>query len=103
VAITGGARGIGRATAETFLAQGARVAIGDLDGALAVETAAATGATGHLLDVTDASSYADFLAAVEAEHGPLDVLVNNAGVMPNGPFLDCRAGRAASRARPRTG
>lgn len=88
VAITGGAQGIGRATAEAFLEKGATVAIGDLDGALAKETAATIGSTGHQLDVTVPSSYADFLAAVEREHGPLEVLVNNAGVMPNGGFLD---------------
>jgi NAD(P)-dependent dehydrogenase (short-subunit alcohol dehydrogenase family) len=88
VAITGGAQGIGLATAEAFRACGARVAIGDLDGDLALEAAAAIGTTAHRLDVTDASSYAEFIAAVESEHGPLDVLVNNAGVMPNGGFLE---------------
>ena len=88
VAITGGAQGIGRATAEAFVARGARVAIGDLDEALAKETAAAIGATACRLDVTDPSSYADFLAAAETDLGPLDVLVNNAGVMPNGGFLE---------------
>ncbi|RHW24775.1 SDR family oxidoreductase [Nocardioides immobilis] len=91
VAITGAARGIGLATAKEFVAAGARVALGDLDDALAKEAAAGLGAqaSGHRLDVTDKESYAAFLAAAEEHHGrPIDVLVNNAGVMPNGPFLD---------------
>jgi NAD(P)-dependent dehydrogenase (short-subunit alcohol dehydrogenase family) len=91
VAITGGAQGIGRATAEAFAAKGARVAIGDLDDTLAVEAASSFGGSGHLLDVTDPESYAAFLSAVATEHGPLDVLVNNAGVMPNGGFLELDA------------
>jgi len=91
VAITGAGRGIGLATAERFVSQGARVALGDLDGGLAKEAADRLGpsASGHDLDVTDKESFAAFLTEAEAHHGkPLDVLVNNAGVMPNGPFLD---------------
>lgn len=88
VAITGGARGIGRATAEAFRGRGARVSIGDLDLKLAEATAAAIGASAHHLDVADAASYDAFVTAAEAEHGPVDVLVNNAGVMPTGAFLD---------------
>lgn len=88
VAITGGARGIGRATAETFRARGAKVSIGDLDLELARATGAEIGASAHHLDVADAASYDAFVTAAEAEHGPVDVLVNNAGVMPTGAFLD---------------
>jgi NADP-dependent 3-hydroxy acid dehydrogenase YdfG len=91
VAITGAARGIGLATAQAFVAAGAEVALGDLDDALAKDAAAELGAkaSGHRLDVSDKASYASFLAAAEEQHGrPIDVLVNNAGVMPNGPFLD---------------
>lgn len=91
VAITGAGRGIGLATARSFADAGARVALGDLDAALAIEAADELGpnASGHALDVTDHASYAAFLAAAESQHGrPLDVLVNNAGVMPNGPFLE---------------
>jgi NAD(P)-dependent dehydrogenase (short-subunit alcohol dehydrogenase family) len=88
VAITGGARGIGRATAAAFVAAGAHVAIGDLDAY--GETAADLGppAVGLPLDVTDRTSFRAFLDAAESELGPLDVLVNNAGIMPSGPFLD---------------
>ncbi len=89
VAITGGARGIGRATAAALIAQGARVAIGDIDVALAERTASELGAgtVGLALDVTDRASFADFLDAVETSVGPLDVLINNAGIMPIGPFV----------------
>jgi NADP-dependent 3-hydroxy acid dehydrogenase YdfG len=91
VAITGAGRGIGLATAERFVSQGARVALGDLDGGLAKEAADRLGptASGHDLDVTNKESFAAFLTQAAAHHGtPLDILVNNAGVMPNGPFLD---------------
>jgi len=94
VAITGGARGIGKATAEEFLANGAAVAIGDLDVELAektaVELAARPGARviGLPLDVTDRASFASFLDEAESQLGGLDVLVNNAGIMPTGLFAD---------------
>ncbi|MGY4098525.1 SDR family oxidoreductase [Nocardia sp. R16R-3T] len=94
VAITGGARGIGRASAEAFLAAGAAVAIGDIDVELVAETAAELGAdpgaevVGLPLNVTDKASFAAFLDSVDDELGPLDVLVNNAGIMPTGLFVD---------------
>lgn len=88
VAITGAAQGIGRATAELFASNGARVAIGDLDLDLARETADAIGGTAHALDVSDQESFRLFLEEAQAEHGDLAVLVNNAGVMPNGGFLE---------------
>ncbi len=88
VAITGGGRGIGRATAAALIAQGARVAIGDIDAPLAEKTAAELGAgtVGLSLDVTDRESFAGFLDEAERQLGPLDVLINNAGIMPVGPF-----------------
>jgi NAD(P)-dependent dehydrogenase (short-subunit alcohol dehydrogenase family) len=90
VAITGGARGIGRATATALIAQGARVAIGDIDHELAKQTASelGSGTLGLPLDVTDRASFDAFLTEVERGLGPLDVLVNNAGIMPIGPFLE---------------
>lgn len=90
VAITGGARGIGRATAAALLAQGATVAIGDIDAALAEQTAAelGSGTIGLPLDVTDRASFSSFLDQVEQRLGPLDVLINNAGIMPLGRFVE---------------
>jgi NAD(P)-dependent dehydrogenase (short-subunit alcohol dehydrogenase family) len=88
VAITGGARGIGRATAAALAAQGAQVAIGDLDGELTRRVAVELGAgvLGLPLDVTSRASFNGFLDRVERELGPLDVIVNNAGIAPTGEF-----------------
>jgi NADP-dependent 3-hydroxy acid dehydrogenase YdfG len=90
VAITGGARGIGRATATALIAQGAQVAIGDIDATLAERTAQelGNGTIGLPLDVTNRASFATFLDEVETPMGPLDVLINNAGIMPIGPFVE---------------
>jgi NADP-dependent 3-hydroxy acid dehydrogenase YdfG len=89
VAITGGARGIGRATAAALVAHGARVAIGDIEAPLAEQAARQLGAgtIGLALDVTDRASFEGFLGQVEERLGPLDVLINNAGIMPIGPFV----------------
>ena len=90
VAITGGGRGIGRAIAQALAREGARVAVGDLDRELAEQTAAALGepALGLALDVTDHAGLLAFLDEVEQRLGPLDVLVNNAGIMPVTPLAD---------------
>jgi NADP-dependent 3-hydroxy acid dehydrogenase YdfG len=89
VAITGGARGIGRATAEALVAHGAHVAIGDIEAPLAEQAARELGAgtIGLPLDVTERGSFDGFLRQVEERLGPLDVLINNAGIMPIGPFV----------------
>jgi NAD(P)-dependent dehydrogenase (short-subunit alcohol dehydrogenase family) len=86
VAVTGGARGIGRAIAARAASRGARVAVGDLDPALAAEVPGAE--AGLELDVTDVESFRGFLDRVEDRIGPLDVLVNNAGIMFVGAFLE---------------
>jgi NAD(P)-dependent dehydrogenase (short-subunit alcohol dehydrogenase family) len=89
VAVTGAARGIGRAIAAEAARRGARVALGDLDADAARDAAAALGpgAVGLALDVTDTASFRAFLDDAEAHWGaPLDALVNNAGVMWVGPF-----------------
>ena len=89
-AVTGAARGIGRATAEAFLRQGMKVAIGDVDFEAARQTATELGASTVALplDVTDRESFAAFLDGAEQRLGPLDVLVNNAGIMQVGRFID---------------
>ncbi len=90
VLVTGGGRGIGRATALAFAERGARVVVGDLDGAAAEDTARTIGGRAHglRLDVRERASFAAFVAEATALVGPADVLVNNAGVMPLGAFLD---------------
>jgi NAD(P)-dependent dehydrogenase (short-subunit alcohol dehydrogenase family) len=90
VAITGGGRGIGAATAEALVGHGARVAIGDIDPerAAAVTARLRGQAVASKLDVTDERSFDAFLAEAEEQLGPLDVLINNAGIMPIGPFLE---------------
>lgn len=88
VAITGGARGIGYATAKAFVAEGARVVIGDLDAELAKTAADELGCCGVGLDVRSRASFAEFLEGLEGAEGPLRVLVNNAGIMPAGRFVD---------------
>jgi NAD(P)-dependent dehydrogenase (short-subunit alcohol dehydrogenase family) len=98
VAITGGARGIGRATGAALIAQGARVAIGDIESEMAAQTARelGSGTIGLALDVTDRASFETFLEQVESQLGPLDVLINNAGIMPIGPFIE-ETDRTATR------
>src|SRR3954463_5702085 len=90
VAITGGGRGIGRAIAEALAREDAHVAIGDLDRSSAELAAAALGdgALGLGLDVTDHAGFTAFLDEVEQRLGPLDVLVNNAGIMPVTPLAE---------------
>ena len=89
-AITGAARGIGKATAEAFVRQGMKVAIGDLDLAEAQRTADQLGA-GTIaveLNVTERASMERFVEQAEEQLGPVDVFVNNAGIMQLGAFLD---------------
>jgi NAD(P)-dependent dehydrogenase (short-subunit alcohol dehydrogenase family) len=90
VAITGGARGIGKATATALVRKGCRVAIGDLDLELAERTAGELGGgtVALALDVTDRASFTGFLDAAERELGPLDVVINNAGIMPVTPLAE---------------
>ncbi|MFP5379954.1 MAG: SDR family oxidoreductase [Vicinamibacteria bacterium] len=90
VAITGAGRGIGRATAQACARAGMRVALGDLDLALARRAAAELGppAAAFAVDVRERASVAAFVDAAEVELGPLDALVNNAGIMPLAPFVE---------------
>lgn len=89
VAITGAARGIGLETARAFVARGASVAVSDIDAEALGVAAEKCGAHFRApLDVTDGTAFGEFLAAAESALGPLDVLVNNAGIMPTGPLLD---------------
>jgi NAD(P)-dependent dehydrogenase (short-subunit alcohol dehydrogenase family) len=88
--ITGGARGIGRAMAEGYAREGARVCIADINGREAEETAAAIGgqAFSQQLDVTKLASIKACVEAVEARTGGIDILVNNAAIFDMGPIED---------------
>ncbi|WP_409061123.1 SDR family NAD(P)-dependent oxidoreductase [Streptomyces sp. SYP-A7185] len=81
--VTGGASGIGRATAELLAARGARVAVLDLDPG-GVEKPL----TGYRADVSDDASVREAVAAAVADLGGLDVLVNNAGIGAQGTVED---------------
>ena len=94
VLVTGGARGIGAAVVDALAAAGASVAVGDLDGAGAAETAGLAADThgvatvGIDMDVTSRDNIDAAIAKAQADLGPLAVLVNNAGIDVIKPFVD---------------
>lgn len=93
VLVTGAARGIGRAVCLRFARAGAVPLLADLeaaalDGAVEAVRGTAPAAKGYAVDVTDPATIASLRGAIHADGGPIDVLVNNAGVVFGGPFLD---------------
>ncbi len=93
VAITGGALGIGRATARLFAAEGATVALGDVQLEAAEAVAGEIGERGGKaiavgVDVGDTAQVEAFVARTVAEFGRLDVLFANAGIAHSAPFLE---------------
>jgi len=93
VLITGGATGLGLATARAFGQAGARVALNDLSDERVTQVVAEMAdegivATGHAADVSDGAAVRGMVDAVVAQHGRIDIFVANAGVYPNTRFLD---------------
>ncbi|MBF6214779.1 SDR family oxidoreductase [Nocardia puris] len=89
VAVTGGSRGIGFAIARAFVQRGAHVAIGAVREDRLHTAAGELGLSCYCsVNVSDPESFRAFLARVTRELGPVDVLVNNAGIMPVGSLLD---------------
>ena len=78
--VTGGVGGIGTATCERLSAEGARVAVADLDADRARDLASRIDGVGVQMDVRDTASVGQAVTAAEAELGPIGILVNNAGI-----------------------
>ena len=90
--VTGAARGIGRASAERLLAEGAKVVISDIDEEQLNRTAVELGAAGRVLvqraDVAIKSDVVQLIEAAVRHFGRLDIMLNNAGIAPVVDFLD---------------
>jgi glucose 1-dehydrogenase len=88
--VTGGARGIGRAIAERYVAEGARVVIADVDAAAGEAATRAIGANARFVttDVGDGRQAEQVVAETCRIFGDLDILVNNAGIIHGTDFLD---------------
>ncbi|RMM00199.1 Sorbitol dehydrogenase [Pseudomonas amygdali pv. eriobotryae] len=88
--ITGSARGIGRAFAQAYIHEGARVAIADINLQRAQATANELGPNAYAvsMDVTDQTSIDQAIAAVVAQTGKLDILINNAALFDLAPIVD---------------
>jgi NAD(P)-dependent dehydrogenase (short-subunit alcohol dehydrogenase family) len=86
--ITGGAQGIGEACARRFAREGALVVLADLDDARGQALAKELGALYVHCDVGDSAQVNALVQRAVAQHGRIDVLVNNAGIFKAAPFLD---------------
>jgi len=95
VLITGGAAGIGKATALRFAEEGAKVVICDVNGALGQATVEllGVGSSFYQVDVTNRSAVQKWVDEVIARHGRIDVLINNAGILRDGLFIKFKDGQ----------
>lgn len=90
--ITGGAAGIGKATAEKFAAEGATVLICDLNEAAGQETAASLNTPFTRVNVANRADVQSWVDGVVAEYGRIDILVNNAGITRDGQLVKVKEG-----------
>jgi len=90
--VTGGAAGIGRATAERFAEEGATVILCDLNEELGRQTAETIGGHFYKVNVADRQAVGAWVDEVVAQHGRVDVLVNNAGVLRDGTLVKVKDG-----------
>jgi 3-oxoacyl-[acyl-carrier protein] reductase len=90
--ITGGAAGIGKATAQRFAEQGAKVVICDLNQEAGEATAQELGVDFYCVDVSDRQAVGAWVEAVAAKYGRIDVLVNNAGVLRDNLLVKVKDG-----------
>ena len=99
VLVTGGATGIGKATALRFAEEGAKVAICDVNAALGQETVKLLGdeAMFHAVNVANREEVQNWIEAVVARHGRIDVLVNNAGVLRDGQLVRFKDGQVVGQ------
>jgi 3-oxoacyl-[acyl-carrier protein] reductase len=90
--ITGGAAGIGKATAERFTEEGAKVVICDVNEELGQATAEALGVSFYKVDVTDRKAVQEWVDDVAERYGRIDVLVNNAGILRDAALVKVKDG-----------
>lgn len=90
--ITGGAAGIGKATAVRFAEEGAKIIICDVNATAGEAVAEEIGADFYLVDISDRQAVQEWVEVVFANYGQIDVLVNNAGVLRDGQLVKWKNG-----------
>ena len=90
--ITGGAAGIGKATAKVFVEQGATVCICDVNEKVGTKTANELGCVFSKVDVADRQAVQDWVDEVVEKYGRIDILINNAGILKDGLFVKVKDG-----------
>lgn len=88
VLVTGASRGLGEAIADAFSREGARLSLVGRDSDRLADVAARTGGVAHVFDLTRVDRLASLIADVQTASGPIDVLVNNAGIVDRTGFLE---------------
>lgn len=91
--ITGGAAGIGKATAERFAEEGAQVVICDVNEELGQATAEELGVSFHRVDITDRNAVQKWVDDVAQRYGQIDVLINNAGILRDATLVKVKDGQ----------